>query len=84
MKKWPHEVPRLTVCEISKAIKDPDWQAFRRGLKGQPTSTKLHLLHKYLTISPREELPAREIRVANYINALKRGGQLNADLEVQR
>jgi len=81
---WPFQVPSLTPFDIQRAIGNPEWQAFRLSLKSVPTGIKLARLKLYLETSPASEYDLRLIRVANYINALKRGGQLNMDMQVQR
>lgn len=78
MINWHREVPPLTQSEIHEAVENGRWQQFRRELKGMSTSSKLDCLDRYLT--NRERLGTIErvhyVRVANYINALLRGGQL--------
>lgn len=84
MLKWPHEVKPTTMYEIYDAIRDPIWQSFRMSLKGHPTSWKLDALHERRERQINSGLWTRdrEIQIDNYINALKRGGQLNMNLEV--
>ena len=65
---------RLTRVQIKKAVKEPRWQKFRVSLKGKPTKTKIQQLKAYLTV--RYGSKKAEVQVQNYINALKRGGQL--------
>lgn len=57
----------------SPAIKDAKWQAFRKSLKGLPTAEKLRKLKQWQRQNPGKK---SAIQVTNYINALKRGGQL--------
>jgi len=72
----------LTKPEIMEAIADPEWQKFRVSLKGEDTVAKLGALcvwqaaHKYSRKSV--------VQVENYLNALKRGGQLNVDGTIKR
>jgi len=90
MRRWPDTLRSLRHDEIMTAIDDDDWQTFRKSLKGLPTEDKLdqlyHYLHKFFEESETNygEFFVREIRVVNYLNALKRGGQLNYNLEVVR
>jgi hypothetical protein len=77
MNKWPFEVSYIQASEIAPAINNAEWQAFRISLKGISTPQKLIRLAQW----PRRER-ADVVRIDNYINALKRGGQLNMDLEV--
>lgn len=88
---WPYPVPSLSPSDISRAINDADWQKFRLSLKGWPTGIKLAKLKTYLNglgdidnEKLLEEQMLRDIRVANYINALRRGGQLDLNNRVQR
>lgn len=82
MKQWPYELPRLSKTEILKCISDADWQKFRLSLKGLSTEKKLDKLEQYLTGDDSDALHASyevNVQVVNYINALKRGGQLDKD-----
>lgn len=91
MKKWPYVVKPLSTEEIRLAITDDSWQRFRLSLKGLTTEDKLDRLNAYrqnllnngYLIAQRRTREV-EVRVDNYINALKRGGQLNMELEVVR
>lgn len=65
---------RLTNLKIQRAIKEPQWQRVRKSLKGKPTKTKLQRLGAYAATSKNPE--KARIQVQNYINALKRGGQI--------
>lgn len=66
----------------SPAIRDPEWQAFRLSLKGLSTTEKLRKLRGWLARHSSSE--KARIQVQNYINALKRGGQLSTSGKVQR
>jgi hypothetical protein len=83
--------------EILSYVKDPAWQKFRESLKGLPTTEKLDRLAAYRKVHYRvgsnadlddmDWTPlsrAHQVRIDNYINALRRGGQLNHKLEVVR
>lgn len=83
MKVWPYEVHGMRMSDILKTVNNPGWQQHRLSLKGLPTDMKLDMLEEWL----RHGLGTtrdRQIQVDNYINALKRGGQLNDKLEVVR
>lgn len=72
--------------EILQAVADGEWQDFRLSLKGKSTEEKLEELRQWLarhTTSSGVGWKSR-IQVMNYINALKRGGQLSVDGQVQR
>jgi hypothetical protein len=60
--------------EIREAVADPEWQRFRISLLGSSLQMKLCKLMVYLHTQGYTR-PA-QVRVANYINALKRGGLL--------
>jgi hypothetical protein len=84
MKRWPHEIKPYTPMEVYKyAVANPVWQAFRKSLKGLPTEEKLDKLHDWLhNVGPTSR--RKQVQVDNYINALKRGGQLNEEGHVQK
>lgn len=80
---WPfdytqptHEVVKHAVYEASDA---KEWQLFRVSLKGVSTNTKINMLINYWNMNQNE---LTIIRIWNYIGALRRGGQLNKELEV--
>lgn len=89
--KWPFQVMPYTTSEVTEfCVRDQEWQKFRLTLKGVPTFKKLEMLnmrrdanikansHKLEVYVDRRH----QVQIDNYINALKRGGQLNMDLEV--
>lgn len=71
----PHEVQ--VHCVQNKA-----WQAIRLSMKGMSTTEKLETLAAYYD-KWRDFYPA-EVQVGNYLGALRRGGQLDAQNRVQR
>lgn len=82
MDRWPYGLPTITQTEITEyCVNDSTWQKFRLTLKGLPTTRKLTMLDSWAGL-----LPARRavVQTTNYINALKRGGQLNMELRVVR
>jgi len=84
VKRWPYAVEHLPILRIQMAVDDPGWQRFRKSLKGLTTEDKLKRLDEYwneIDVDETEIRP-RRVRVMNYINALRRGGQLNDRLEV--
>lgn len=87
MKSWPFKIDRWSPQQIAEAVKNDEWQAFRRSLKGQTTENKLIWLRaRYAGIREKyARVPWEEkCRIDNYINALKRGGQLTVEGAVQR
>jgi len=66
---------RMSRDSVQEAVDDADWQDFRESLLGLPTDEKLDLLDSYLRKPGRDD--RREVRVSNYLKALKRGGLLH-------
>ena len=83
---WPHPVELTTTKEIAEYTGDPDWQTIRLSMKGLETGYKLRVLRAYRIQCLQRGGPtlARkyQVQIDNYINALKRGGQLNDKCEV--
>jgi hypothetical protein len=66
---------RLTKGEILDAVADDDWQSYRLYLKGLSTEDKLDKLCAWLV---KKNFSHRaKIQVQNYVNALKRAGQVH-------
>ena len=59
---------------IFEAVNNFDWQMFRISLKGISTEKKVERLKEWLKLNS-YSLKSK-IQVTNYINALKRGGQI--------
>lgn len=68
---------------VQEAVKDEEWQALRRSLKGLPLQIKYDKLYEYFENKTcawhRREIDVREIllvkvRITNYVTALSRGG----------
>lgn len=70
--------------EIMEAVKDEDWQVYRLSMKGLTTHFKLSALANWLERGKTPDSDKRRIQVMNYLNALKRGGQLDKDGNVVR
>ena len=87
MNKWPHTLKTYTAEEVKVSTNNIHWQMVRVGMKGMPTHEKLDILDAYrynkIKMYGRLSRP-NEVRIDNYINALKRGGLLNMALEVIR
>lgn len=90
MKKWPYTVQSHSRYAIQVVTKDTNWQTFRETLVKMPTEEKLDHLYRRLNahsdIMDDDQNPGiqgmrfdheEKMRVDNYLNALKRGGQLN-------
>lgn len=88
MDKWPYIVMTYSPLEVQEyCVRSAGWQNFRVTLKGKPTTQKLAMLKDWrdLDIAILGHVRRRcQVQIDNYINALKRGGQLNMNLEVQR
>lgn len=88
MNEWPYSVGAYSPSEVKTfCVEDAFWQKFRLTLKGISTQDKLKRLTQYRNdcLSMTGELARRyQVQIDNYINALKRGGQLSMDLRVQR
>lgn len=79
--KWPFAVLPYTSSEVNEyCVNDEEWQKFRRILKGVPTFKKLEMLsiRRNSNVMNRR----RQVQLDNYVNALRRGGQLNLKNEV--
>ncbi len=88
MNRWPHEVTPDTTAEIAKYVKCANWQSIRLSMKGVSTESKLIILDAYRTrmmkLNGGKLLREHEVQINNYLKALRRGGQLNLQDEVQR
>lgn len=75
MRTWNRVVGSYSLQEIRESVNDELWQRFRESLKGLPTEDKLDKLDWWL----QEHRGSRkaDVQVSNYINALRRGGQLD-------
>lgn len=60
--------------EMLHAVKDAHWQNVRLSMKGMSTRQKLDILRLYLI--QQKFRRAASIQVNNYLDALRRGGQL--------
>jgi hypothetical protein len=86
---WSLPLAQWSVDQIREAVYESSdvekWQRLRIALKGTTTQQKLYVLMEYRFDADslyREDYWIVSCRVDNYINALKRGGQLNAKLEI--
>lgn len=66
--------PPYTPDEVAQAVANVEWQITRECLKGLSTERKLNDLRDYLNVDRSDRM--RQVRVGNYIYALKRGGLL--------
>ena len=90
--KWTHGYNQPTFRDAQHAVYEADgheeWQCFRVSLKGLTTQEKIYMLHRrYNALVAHGErgvnvADLEDTRIHNYIGALRRGGQLNANLEV--
>jgi hypothetical protein len=94
MQQWYFQQYTYSPDEVQvHCVQDEAWQKFRKTLKGMPTTLKLDRLEAWIYTNTLVEEGASshlikgrkiQVQVSNYINALKRGGQLSMDLKVQR
>lgn len=84
---WAREFVLNAVYDVEDALQ---WQIFRAGLKGLTTQQKLFCLDLYRTYAEQAfnnsgdtaQWQIERCRVDNYIGALRRGGQLDANFRV--
>ena len=67
---WKSLIVPITKKEIREAIKDNQWQDIRLGLLGTSLEHKYKVLTAWKSKGDRKSV----VQVANYVNALKRGG----------
>lgn len=90
MNQWPYQIGSYSPAEVQEyCVNDTHWQYFRKLLKGLSTTDKLDKLDKlHWRLQDLKESGyyqrKHDVQTWNYLNALKRGGQLSMDLEVQR
>ena len=79
---------RVESQEVAQAVKDPEWQALRRVMKGKSLETKYAMLKGYrATMIARleagrvyeDEWRMVEVRTTNYLTALSRGGLIKTE-----
>ena len=70
---WASLIVPYTQEEVQKYVKDAKWQILRENLGGKPLEQKFNMLKEYLRNNSGR---AAEVRVANYVNALKRAGMI--------
>jgi len=88
MRSWSAEQIRTAVYDSFDA---EEWQKFRVALKGLSTQHKLFRLLQYYSEHGQHDsvtgvvIPEHiQCRVDNYVNALKRGGQLDSEGNIVR
>jgi hypothetical protein len=82
---WPYKVFNWSADEVHLAVYNSqgweEWQKFRVSLKGQTTQLKLARLYGWVH-RPEGTSEMNRCRVDNYLNALKRGGLLDAKMQI--
>ena len=73
---------RFNHKQIKIAIVNKKWQEYRLKLKGMKTRNKIHMLEFWLVTNMFSW--KSKVQVTNYINALKRGGQLSKECLIVR
>lgn len=74
-KNWELLLTNETREEVKKYIKDKDWQQFRKNLKFISLGERYKLLMRYKMMSVKNKRAA-DVRVSNYVKALKRAGMV--------
>lgn len=88
MNQWLFSVTKVTAQEIQEyCVQDETWQKYRVRMLGMPTAKKLDELSVWrdmglLFMPNTTEFRRKEVQIANYLNALKRGGLLDHQLRV--
>jgi len=94
--KWVYDIKTYSPSEVKVfCVQDREWQGFRLSMKGVTTQKKLSMLYARraglrrgsvkceLNLCGNGNLCRRhEVQIDNYLNALKRGGQLGMNKEV--
>lgn len=86
--RWEYVVGSYTFEEVKLyCVQDAEWQRFRLSMKGMSTRGKLGKLRmrraQFLS-QDGTQLKKYQVQIDNYINALKRGGQLDLNCNVVR
>lgn len=88
MRAWTHALESYSPEQVREyCVKDTNWQRCRLSMKGVRTEKKLDICWAWLnreTIAGGTISLRTKIQVSNYINALKRGGQLHVDGTIKR
>lgn len=68
---------RYNQQHVTLAVQNDGWQMFREGLRGTSLNYRFDLLKDYVIMGgSMHSRNVREIRVTNYVYALKRGGMI--------
>lgn len=67
---------RYNRTAIASAVADPEWQALRISMIGDPLDRRFRKLRLWVDTASPADLPAAQVQVTNYVNALKRGGMI--------
>ena len=85
IREWPHVVASYSPAEVVKyCVEDAAWQKFRLSMKGVSTPRKLAMLQGWMQSAEKGQERRTQVQVDNYINALKRGGQIGLDMKVKK
>ena len=87
MSRWHFGYDQPSVDDARYAVYEADgfmdWQLFRVALKGLSTVEKISMLTNRWNVCVEDlSIEQERIRIMNYIGALRRGGQLDADLRI--
>jgi hypothetical protein len=87
MNSWTHKVETYTTEEVKEfCVNDSEWQRFRLSLKGISTQAKIRQLNirRESNLVDSKLSRRHQVQIDNYINALKRGGQLDLNCVIVR
>lgn len=73
---------KLTRADISRCIRDQDWQELRLELKYKSLDDRHRMLRNWLTRKGYSF--CAKVQVTNYVNALKRGGMIRIRVEDEK
>ena len=95
--KWVYQIQTYSPTEVKVfCVQDREWQGFRLSLKGMSTQKKLSMLYARRAGLMRKSIKCvsalcddrdglcrrHQVQIDNYLNALKRGGQLGLEAQV--
>lgn len=92
---WVYDIETYSPTEVRVfCVQDHEWQGFRLSMKGVSTQKKLSMLYARRAGLMRGSIRCEvglcggdlcrrhQVQIDNYLNALKRGGQLGMNKEV--
>lgn len=94
--RWVYKIESYSPEEVKAfCVRDREWQSFRLSMKGKPTHKKIRMLYArraglmnthlkcdHLLCESGKLCRRHQVQIDNYLNALKRGGQLGMEAQV--